>query len=513
MKKIYTHTTKGLLIILLVLFSNLSNAQNITILAAGVNPANPATDCAAFNIDVSGNINSLSYTVIGHSYTYASGTLTVNISFTDPFIILPALGQFTYSATVNNSTVSVPPGNHTLVVNALQSGNLVHSYTSFANVASCCAVNANIITNDNFICAGDSAVLVSSTQGATQYNWFDGGGQSLTTNDTLALQFNNQGTYTYILEAGDGSCSTFDTVTVQVDTVPMFNLGTDITVCEGNPQTLDATITDPNATYFWNNGGNTGSITIDSSSTYIATVSINNCVNKDTISVLFHPNPSITLPNDTLVCFGQTVALDVTQAGLSYAWNTGSTSGSIVADSSQTYTVMVTDGNNCTATEDFTLTVNPEIVIGWMDTTSIPQNDSTMLDAGAWASYVWSTGDSTQTIYVSASGTYSVTVTDAQGCTGTASINAFVVNNREVEIPALNVYPNPTAQILNIEVGQLTYLVEKAAVYNHLGQLMQVGRLNNGYQLNVADLSTGVYFVRLLDANDNVLGIARFMKE
>jgi hypothetical protein len=229
--------------------------------------------------------------------------------------------------------------------------------------------------------------------------------------------------------------------------------------------------------------------------------------------VTFYPNPTVDLPNDTLVCFGQTVTLDVTQTGLSYAWNTGSTAGSIVADSSQTYTVTVTDGNSCTATADFTLTVNPEIIIGWMDTTSIPQNDSIMLDAGNWVSYVWSTGDSTQTIYVSASGTYSVTVTDAQGCTGTASINAFVVNDTKVEIPTLNVYPNPTSQILNIEVGQLTYLIENATIYNHLGQLVHIGRLENGYQLNVTQLSTGVYYVRLLDVNNNVLGMARFIKE
>ena len=70
-----------------------------------------------------------------------------------------------------------------------------------------------------------------------------------------------------------------------------------------------------------------------------------------------------------------------------------------------------TDVNGCTSLDTVSVTVNPlpSVDLG-NDTTSICQGDSVLLDAGAGhTNYLWSTGDTTQTIYASA-GTYSVTV-------------------------------------------------------------------------------------------------------
>jgi len=509
MKKKFLHLT-SCFFLAFMLIASLGNAQNISVQYVGVS-ANP-TDCNTFTVTSSGPISSLSYTIQNYSYAVSPGFITVKLVFNDPFIIVPALGTYQHTATVNTLN-DIPAGNYTVIVEAYRGVNLESSLSAPATVAACCVMNANIVTNDQFICAGDSALLVSNSVGATQLTWSDASGQSISSNDSIAFQFNNQGIYTYILEANNGACSGFDTVTISVDTIPTFDLGMNLSVCENSPVSLDATVADPNATYLWSDSSTTGMISANVTGTYIATVNINNCSYSDTIDVIVNPNPSVTLPNDTLVCFGNTVTLDVTQTGLSYNWNTGSTMGSIAADSSQTYTVTVTDANNCTATADFALVVAPEIVINLADTATIPQGDSILLDAGVWVSYLWSTGDTTATIYASSSNLYTVTVTDINGCSASASISAYFVNDAEVSIPTVSVFPNPTAEILNIETGQLAYSIQKAAIYNQIGQLVNISNLENGNQINVSTLQTGIYFIRLLDANDKVLGVGRFLKE
>ncbi len=511
MKKIYNYAIKGFLIVTFALFANLALAQNIQVQQVNVS-ANP-TDCNTFTVTSSGTIWSLSYTVTGYSYAVSPGLITIKLVFADPFIILPAIGQYSHTATVNTAN-NIPAGNYTVKVEAWRGVNFESSMTTTTSVAACCVMNTNIATSDQFICLGDSAMLVSNSPGAIQYNWYDNTGQSVSTNDSLGLHFTTPGAYTYILEADNGACNGFDTVTVQVDTVPSFDLGGDLTFCADSTLSIDASISDPNATYLWSGGNTSASLIPDSTGTYSVTVNINACSSQDSINVTVNPNPIIFLPNDTAVCFNETVTLDVTQAGLTYSWNTGSTSSSLIADSSATYVLTVADANNCTATDDFTLTVHPEIVIGLADTASIATaSDSIQLDAGVWASYSWSTGDTTQTIFVSSSNIYTVTVTDVNGCMATDNINVTVVGNENVAIPMLNVYPNPAQEVLNIHVGQLMYLIEKVAIYNNLGQLVGFGQLENGSQINIGQLPTGIYFVRLFDVSNKTLGIARFIKE
>jgi len=103
-----------------------------------------------------------------------------------------------------------------------------------------------------------------------------------------------------------------------------------------------------------------------------------------------------------------------------------------------TYTLLVTDRNNCSSSADITITQpsgmpTPSI----SGPTEICAGNTAVLDAGAgYDSYIWSTGSSNQSINVTASGNYTVTVSNSSGCSGSASLAVSVVQSITVTVSA-----------------------------------------------------------------------------
>ena len=131
---------------------------------------------------------------------------------------------------------------------------------------------------------------------------------------------------------------------------------------------------------------------------------------------------SWTASNDA-VRFGTGIA--------TYLWNTGPTAPSITTASSGNYSVTVTDGNNCTAASlPVVVTVNPlpNATITANGSTTFCLGDSLTISANSSASYLWNTGAITQSIKVFASGNYSVTVSDVNGCTKTSIVTSVIVS-------------------------------------------------------------------------------------
>src|SRR6185369_16871060 len=121
----------------------------------------------------------------------------------------------------------------------------------------------------------------------------------------------------------------------------------------------------------------------------------------------------------------------ISSAANSYLWSTSSASQSINVTSSGNYTVTVTDANNCTASSSaVTVTVNPlpNASITPSGPTTFCQGNSVMLISSAASSYLWSNSSSTQSINVTSSGNYTVTVTDANNCTASSSVVTITVN-------------------------------------------------------------------------------------
>jgi len=229
------------------------------------------------------------------------------------------------------------------------------------------------------------------------------------------------------------------------------------------------------STFTVNNiGDNTVTVSPTATTTYtIAMITdANGCCSTNTGSAIVTvnplPTPTITVSetsgtthHDGILCAGASATLD---AGVYAAWDWSDMTHlqTISAAATGTYTVTVTDGNGCKGTDTQVIVVNsnPTPTITETDNSGTPNDNilcaggSATLDAGSgYSSYVWSPSGNTQTLSVSAAGTYTVVVTDANGCTGTDD-QAIAVN----ALPAatlsgsLLVCPGTTSAILDLNI-------------------------------------------------------------
>jgi|GEM_PF-896977 len=232
---------------------------------------------------------------------------------------------------------------------------------------------------------------------------------------------------TYHVTVINGACSASDTITVTFNQNPTVSLGNDTSVCDGTSVTFNAGNT--GATYLWSNAATTQSITTSTAGTYyVAVTAANNCVGQDTVILTVNDNPIVDLGNDTAICAGNVLELDATNSGATYLWDDASTSATLNIDASGTYSVTVTNSDNCTASDTISIVVNelPAIDLG-NDTTLCNGVVMTLDAANAGASYEWDDASTSQTRDIDGAGLYYVTVTDTNGCASTDSVNVNVV--------------------------------------------------------------------------------------
>lgn len=256
--------------------------------------------------------------------------------------------------------------------------------------------------------------------------------------------------------------------------------------CDGSNITLDAGTGANIASYFWSNGANTQTTTVNASGLYHVTVTdINGCEWNDSIQVTEAPLPTVELGPNQTICQGQNVLL-AAPPGFSYTWSTGQNGQIISVTAAGTYSVTVSNpGTLCEAVDDITVNVLPNPAPSMPASVSICAGESTTLDPGSgFSSYLWSTGAVSQSISVSTPGNYTVTVTNANGC-------QRVVSTALVNFPvAVAVVSGNTSACL----GQPETLV---ATGGFTGYQWSNGATTQGIVVN----GTGTYTVTATDAN------------
>lgn len=340
---------------------------------------------------------------------------------------------------------------------------------------------------DQSICAGTSVTL--SGAGAQAYEW-SGGIEDNTAFEPVA-------TTDYIVTGADiNGCENTDTVTVTVNPLPVVAAGDDQEICAGASVTLAGSGADA---YDWNNDvGNNIAFQPAATTDYIVTgTDTNECSNTDTVTVTVNTLPTVLAGDDATVCATESVTFTASGAE-TFDWNNGIANGAAFeATISQTYIVTGTDTNGCESTDTLELTVNalPVPQLGSADTTVCTYDVPVTFNAGSgFVDYDWSTGAASQTISVSAAGTYDVTVTDANGCEGSDEITLILDPCLGIaeQTAELTLFPNPTDGWLNIQSNNAAPLqVEVRTLTGQ--QLLSTNEPN----VDLTALASGVYFVRV----------------
>ncbi|NNL08000.1 MAG: T9SS type A sorting domain-containing protein, partial [Croceitalea sp.] len=284
---------------------------------------------------------------------------------------------------------------------------------------------------DVTVCANETATLTATSATAVSFLWSNG-------ETTESIVVTESGDYTVTVTDANG-CEDMATATATINPLPEVTLEGG-TICAGESFILEA-LSDTAEAYFWTGfAAQTSTLTVTPQVTTDYTVTVrdaNGCFKEATATVTVTPQPEVNAGDDVMVCAGDLVTLTATATGdvasEGYVWSNGATGPSIVVrpSATTTYTVTVTSSENssCTAMDEVVVTVNPKPEVSVSDVTVCSDEMATLTATSATAvEYNWSNGDEGTTIVVNPqeTTTYSVTVTDANGCEETAMATVTV---------------------------------------------------------------------------------------
>ncbi|WP_369994785.1 Ig-like domain-containing protein [Winogradskyella sp.] len=293
------------------------------------------------------------------------------------------------------------------------------------------------VSEDVAIFDGETVTLTAS--GGNNYQWNTG-------ETTASIDVSPSETTTYtVVSTAVGGCADIEQVTVTIIPEVVADAGEDVTICSGESVTLSAT---GGITYTWDTGDSGANLTVSPTVTTTYTVTVEDAygyTDSDSVIVMVNATPNLTITEDVTIVEGESIQL-VANGATEYLWSTGEVSNSITVSPSQTTTYTVTGTTEtCSAQAQVTITVEGPLEVDAGEDRHVCENDTyeVVLTATTGDSYLWSTGETTQSIEVSplSTTTYTVTVTlGSQQDTDDVTVfvdpnpNVVIVNGNSVNI-------------------------------------------------------------------------------
>ncbi len=301
----------------------------------------------------------------------------------------------------NAAATFSPTTNTTYTVTVTSANNCTASASRLVTVNT--NPTATISPSSASICDGESTVLTASGGGTYAWSNTPGNGPSISVSP-------NQTTSYSVTVTAANSCTATASATITVNPIPNAAINGPTTICSG----LSATLTAGGGnSYAWSNGGTTTAITVSPTSTTTYTVTVTgtgNCTASASQTISVQSAPTATISGNTTICNGESTTLTA-NGGNTYEWSNGATSASIIVSptSNTTYTVTVSIGANCTASESITVTVNQPSALTQL-TETICQGSSYTFDGNT----------------LTQANTYTATFTNAAGCDSTVELTLNV---------------------------------------------------------------------------------------
>ncbi|MDR0802488.1 FG-GAP-like repeat-containing protein [Fluviicola sp.] len=478
----YTATTPGIYTVTYTsgsCTSSPSSGITVTVNQTPVITANgPTTFCSGGSVTLTSSITS--------DITWSNGATTPSITVTTPgtytvtntvgscppltsnSIIVTVASPLTTPTISPAGTVSLCTGNTVTLTSSSASNNIwstgattqsitvsaAGTYYVYLDNGSCTSSNSSPVTvvassapstptinpdGATTFCEGSSVTLTSSA--GSSYLWSNGA----TTQSVTVSASGAHSVQVTDVSGCQSAASTATTVTVNaLPTTPTITAGGSTTFCEGSSVTLTCT---SGSSFLWSSGQTTQSITVDASGTFSVQClsAATGCQSNPSVPVMIIVNPLPAAPvittssGSTTLCSGESITL-TSSAGSSYLWSNGATTSSISVTNAGAYTVQITDANGCQSPASTTATIiespnPPTPVIVTNGPTTFCDGGSVTLTSSPENTYLWSTGETTQAITATASGSYSVQVTNSFGCSNTSS--SAVIVNPNPTIPAI----------------------------------------------------------------------------
>lgn len=386
--------------------------------------------------------------------------------------ITGGIGPFTYawSNTATTSSISsLPAGTYSLMVTAANGC----TQTTSATVTEPVAIDIDSSTSD-VTCHGgtDGAALLTINGGTSPYSYL---WSNSTTNPGLSSVA--AGTYSVTITDNNG-CQQNSMVTITEPTAISTGISSSNVNCNGGTDgsvQLNPTGGTAPYSYMWNTTDTTVTLSSLSAGNYSVTITDDNgCLQTGSVSITEPAAISLNTTANSASCNGSTngsaqLSISGGTSPYTYLWSDNSTSQNLSAVGAGTYSVTVTDNNGCTQTTSATITEPAAIGLNTTASDALcngATNGSAQLSVSGGTApftYLWSDNSTSQNLSSVGAGTYSVTVTDNNGCTQTTSVTITAPSTISLNTSATDVLchgaTNGAAQ-LNVSGGTspFTYL-------------------------------------------------------
>ncbi len=355
----------------------------------------------------------------------------------------------------------------------------------------------------NVLCNGGATgsidVTVSGGTPNYQYSWSNG----FLTEDLANIVAGN---YTLNVTDANGCTASISSTVTQPLVLQATSSTTPVSCFGGSNGTATANPSGGTApyTYLWSNGLSTASINGLVAGNYSCVITdANGCTTSTSINVIQPTQLLASTTQTNILCFGNsTGSVTVTPSGgtpgYTYLWNNNAVNATISNLPVGTYSVVVTDANNCTTTVSATLTQPASAVSATLAITnnlcfggSIGAIDATVLGGVGPYQYIWSNQLQTEDINGLIAGVYQLTATDANNCP--FSISGTVTQPDQITIPG--------TQISNVSCFGFG---DASININPIGGTPSFNYLwsNNQITEDVTGLIAGNYNVIITDANN-----------